>query len=120
MPIASRTPEGDPFSCRVCGAVDRVEPSPLVGDAVCPRCGSYIARFLSRFDERFPSAPRPVSLDTPLAELADADSLDLVELALELEEEFGVTPTPEQLAECETVEDLIRSLTRRQDGGQSL
>jgi uncharacterized paraquat-inducible protein A len=54
--IASRTPEGDAFSCRVCGAVDRVEPSPLTDDAVCPRCGGYLDRLIA-FIDAMPEPP---------------------------------------------------------------
>ena len=39
MVISSRTPEGQPNHCLVCGADLRIEPSDPAGDAPCPRCG---------------------------------------------------------------------------------
>jgi acyl carrier protein len=39
MTISSRTPEGTPHRCPVCGHGLRVEPSLFFGDAPCPRCG---------------------------------------------------------------------------------
>ncbi len=70
MTVASRTPEGDAFSCRVCGAADRVEPSPLTGDAVCPRCGGYLDRLIA-FIDAMPEPPADsVSLDTDVEAVA--------------------------------------------------
>lgn len=40
--ISSRTPEGSPNRCPVCGADARVEPSDPVGDAPCPQCGHLL------------------------------------------------------------------------------
>jgi hypothetical protein len=79
--VASRTPEGEPFACRVCGTVDRVEVSPLVQDAVCTRCGGYIAKFLGHFEQLFPR--QVVSLDEDLAKLLVQDSLAVVEWVMD-------------------------------------
>ena len=40
--ISSRTPEGEPFRCSTCGAIDRIEPSRPPGDAPCPSCGQLL------------------------------------------------------------------------------
>jgi anti-sigma B factor antagonist len=42
MVISSRTPEGTPNHCPVCGAFLRIEPSGPTGDAPCPRCGHLL------------------------------------------------------------------------------
>jgi serine/threonine protein kinase len=42
MVISSRTPEGEPNRCPVCGAFLRVEPSRPAGDAPCPKCGHLL------------------------------------------------------------------------------
>ena len=42
MNISSRTPEGDPNRCPVCGHALRLEPSRPPGDAPCPACGSLL------------------------------------------------------------------------------
>jgi anti-sigma B factor antagonist len=42
MVISSRTPEGSPNRCPVCGAAIPIEPSDPGGDAPCPRCGHLL------------------------------------------------------------------------------
>jgi hypothetical protein len=42
MTISSRTPEGRPNFCPVCGNVVRLEPSVPAGDAPCPHCGCLL------------------------------------------------------------------------------
>ena len=40
--ISSRTPEGDPNQCPICGHHVRIEPSIDTRDAPCPRCGHLL------------------------------------------------------------------------------
>src|SRR5689334_5883249 len=42
MPSSTRTPEGEPNQCPVCGKVFALEPSIPLGDAPCPHCGSLV------------------------------------------------------------------------------
>jgi hypothetical protein len=42
MTVSSRTPEGIPNRCPVCGSEMRIEPSMPGGDAPCPKCGSLV------------------------------------------------------------------------------
>ena len=42
MKPSSRTPEGLPNRCPVCGVEMRLEPSPDTYDAPCPACGSLL------------------------------------------------------------------------------
>jgi anti-anti-sigma factor len=42
MVISSRTPEGTPNHCPLCGSDLKVEPSDPSGDAPCPRCGHLL------------------------------------------------------------------------------
>ena len=42
MVISSRTPEGRPNHCPVCGSDLMIEPSDPAGDAPCPRCGHLL------------------------------------------------------------------------------
>jgi HptB-dependent secretion and biofilm anti anti-sigma factor len=42
MVISSRTPEGSPGQCPICGAFITVEPSDPAGDAPCPSCGHLL------------------------------------------------------------------------------
>jgi anti-sigma B factor antagonist len=42
MVISSRTPEGQPNICPVCGSHVRIEHSDPAGDAPCPQCGHLL------------------------------------------------------------------------------
>src|SRR5260370_39930503 len=42
MTVSSRTPEGSPFRCLVCGYEGRIDPSKPDLDAPCPSCGSLL------------------------------------------------------------------------------
>jgi anti-sigma B factor antagonist len=42
MVISSRTPEGQPNRCPVCGSASKIEPSDPAGDAPCPACGHLL------------------------------------------------------------------------------
>jgi TatA/E family protein of Tat protein translocase len=44
MIVSSRTPEGTPNQCGVCGKEVRIEHSMPFGDATCPTCGSLMRR----------------------------------------------------------------------------
>ncbi len=109
MGIASRTPEGDAFSCRVCGAVDLLEPSPLAGDAVCPRCGGYLMSALAGFDDLL-GGPEAVTLDTDLNAMESCDIYDIAERLEALEQRHRWQVDWQTFQECRTVEDLVRFL----------
>lgn len=42
MNISSRTPEGTPNRCPICGTEVKIVPSEPTGDAPCPACGSLL------------------------------------------------------------------------------
>ncbi len=96
MTIASRTPEGHPNQCPVCQALVCVEPSHPAGDAPCPHCGVLLWFLPSYFAD------------------IGQDSLDVAELMMELEEEFGLTITDADSEKLRTVGDVIDYLARRQ------
>ncbi|HVW38613.1 MAG TPA: PTS sugar transporter subunit IIA [Pirellulales bacterium] len=67
--ISSRTPEGAPNRCPVCGNSFCIQPSTPPGDAPCPHCGS-----LAWFGEVvLQSELRPLVCDTYLPELRATD-----------------------------------------------
>ena len=105
MTISSRTPEGEPIHCPICQADVVIEPSVVFGDATCPNCGSLLwflavgsqpqifeyarssgirERVLAIVAEQL--GVDPASLFTHLS----TDSLDTVELVMQLEEEFDL------------------------------
>lgn len=108
MIISSRTPEGLPNRCPLCGKRVIIEPSRPFGDAPCPHCGHLLFFLNTEKEVRLVSEPKATSLrERVLAFVAEqlgvsrdqvtaesfandvaADSLDTVELIMELEEEF--------------------------------
>lgn len=104
MVISSRTPEGRPNRCPICGGDVRIEPSVLFGDVPCPHCG-HLLWFTNVPEPRVFEHEKAQGLRRRLCErvaeivgvTADAverdpsfvrslDSLDVVELVMELEE----------------------------------
>lgn len=130
--ISSRTPEGEPNRCPVCEATFSLEPSRPPGDAPCPHCGTLLWFILTSVGERVheSAAIAPIKIRllkaivqklgvdmvglleaTPLQDLR-ADSLDVVELVMDLEEEFDVAISDEDTEEIKTVGDAIDLIAR--------
>jgi len=109
MRISSRTPEGIPNRCPVCGSQVRIEPSGPFGDAPCPDCGTLLWFVAVGSETRFFESTDKLDrmLDRMIAERFGVcpddvrggrwrqlgiDSLDVVELIMELEEALDVGP----------------------------
>ncbi len=54
-----------------------------------------------------------VTLDSEIIKDLGADSLDLVEMILSLEENFGVTVTDEQTETIKTVKDIVEIIDNK-------
>lgn len=66
--------------------------------------------------EQFSVEPNTIRMDTAFEEDLGADSLDIVELSMALEEEFGVEEMSEEdIAAIKTVGDLVRYLQGKID-----
>lgn len=117
MTISSRTPEGMPNRCPICGSRVIIEPSAETCDAPCPRCGQLLWWFQERAGT---TRVGRISADTRWINLLrSADSLDAVELVMELEEEFDVTLSDEDAQKIATVGDAIRYIQRkRRESGE--
>jgi acyl carrier protein len=102
MTISSRTPEGLPHRCPVCGQVAALEPSFPGGDSTCPTCGYLLWWFRDRSD-KIGIPPEGVRLDSSFAADLGADSLDHVELIMAMEEELGVTIPDEEAERIQTI-----------------
>jgi acyl carrier protein len=107
----------------LCGAETNLEFSDPAGDAPCPKCGHLLwlsANLLSSLQIRMAETlvgvtNDHVTPDTTLKELG-ADSLDAVELVMELEEEFDLS-IPDDVAEhIQTVGDAIRYIEQQKHG----
>jgi hypothetical protein len=44
MIVSTRTPDGEPFRCPMCGKASTLEASVPPGDAACPHCGGLLWR----------------------------------------------------------------------------
>ncbi len=132
--ISSRTPEGVPNHCPVCDGFICIEPSQPLGDAPCPNCGTLLWFFDTsagmRFHESKAIAPlrdrlieticenlgvsrERISSTASFSEDMGADSLEIVELVMELEEELGVTIPDDEAEKIKTVGDAIDYLAKR-------
>jgi hypothetical protein len=96
MVISSRTPEGDPNCCPICGCRLRLEPTRPPGDAPCPQCGHLLW-----FAESGDPGVREVRRTD-----ARTSFLDFVRMR------FG--PVPEELRE--SVEDLAEEAEQETEG----
>ena len=63
---------------------------------------------------QFELDPETVTLETNLIDDLGADSLDVVELIMELEDEFGITISDEVAAELYTVQRIVDYLEKQQ------
>jgi acyl carrier protein len=116
MTISSRTPEGVPHRCPVCGKMSAVEPSYPAGDSCCPGCGQLLWWFQDRLSHSSGVAPTHIALSSSFTEDLGVDSLEIVELVMELEEEFGVTIPDDEAEQIKTVADAIRYLEQHRRG----
>ncbi|MGD9854890.1 MAG: acyl carrier protein [Planctomycetaceae bacterium] len=110
--MSSRTPEGEPLFYEICGEVVVMETS-AAGDSLCPACGSLLWEFRHSLAAALNLPPEELDLER-LDAAMDRDSLDLVELALSLEEHWGETIQEEDLHQIKSLRDLIALIRRRQ------
>ena len=109
----TRTPEGFPSKCPLCGADVSIDYSDTDGDAPCPCCGVLLIQSSQRVEflrSKF-AAVLGVRDETTLDQMpleALGGSLDLVELIMELEEDFDANLPDEELSEMKTLGDLFR------------
>ena len=64
--------------------------------------------------QQFEVEPESISMDTNLIDDLGADSLDVVELIMSLEDTFGVSITDEDAAQLYTVQRIVEYLERLQ------
>lgn len=111
MTISSRTPEGDAYRCPVCEEVANIETS-LAGDACCPSCNQLLWWFQDRLAVQLELPREAIHLQTELWPAGASESLETVELVMELEEGFDVTIPDDVAEQIRTVADAVRYLRR--------
>ncbi len=112
MPISSRTPEGDPLRCQICGEVASVEVADA-GDTLCPACGSLLWEFKNHFAVSLNVPFTEIDLETLERDFA-SDSLDVVEVMLSIEEKWGHLLDEDDLGGIKTFRELVALIRRRQ------
>ena len=66
--------------------------------------------------EQFGIEPETITMDTAFEDDLDADSLDIVELSMALEEEFGISEMSEdEISSISTVGDLVNYIQNKLD-----
>ncbi len=64
--------------------------------------------------EEFSIEPEEITMETNFMDDLDADSLDLVEMMMALEDEFGIDPiTEEEAATLKTVGDVVELINSK-------
>lgn len=58
--------------------------------------------------EKFDADASTMTLETKVKEDLNADSLDIVELMMELEENFGITIPDEEATQMSTIGDIVK------------
>jgi acyl carrier protein len=112
--IASRTPEGEPYLCPICGAFAPLETSDA-GDTLCPQCGELLWKLRDSLEAVTLSPIAELALTDPIVDHL-ADSMDIVELVMQLEDTHGVTIPDEDYEKIRTIEDALRYIRERQWG----
>lgn len=64
--------------------------------------------------EEFSIEPEEITMETSFMDDLEADSLDLVEMMMALEDEFGIDPiTEEEAATLKTVGDVVELINKK-------
>jgi acyl carrier protein len=123
--ISSRTPEGNPGRCPLCGAQLAVAFAAPAGDAVCPQCGCLLweadqqwQALRNRISAAWSVSPELITPEMEVVKLlgkpvAAVDSLDVVELVMLLEEESDLDLSAAEVAKLHTVRDIFRLVLQR-------
>ena len=65
--------------------------------------------------DKFDADASTMTMDTTIKEDLNADSLDVVELMMDLEENFGITISDEEATQMSTIGDIVKYIEEHQD-----
>ena len=65
--------------------------------------------------DKFDADASTMTMDTKIKEDLNADSLDVVELMMDLEENFGITISDEEATQMSTIGDIVKDIEEHQD-----
>ena len=126
MTISSCTPEGQPSNCALCGAATAIDFSTTDGDAPCPSCGHLLwasaqvaQSIITHFEDLLGTSPGVITVNSRFSDLVPnlkADSLDVVEILMEFEEEFDVDISDDAAERIQTIGDAVKAIMNARDG----
>ena len=64
--------------------------------------------------EKFDADASTMTMDTSIKHDLNADSLDVVELMMDLEEQFGITISDEEAMKLSTIGDIVKYIDEHQ------
>lgn len=64
--------------------------------------------------EKFDADASSMTMDTSIKDDLNADSLDVVELMMDLEEQFGITISDEEAMKLSTIGDIVKYIDDHQ------
>ena len=114
-PHASR--KTGPAPCPICGQAALLELIDPSGAALCPNCGALFEWFRHRLAQLVPS--ERVTLHASLAKDLGADSLDVVEIVMEMEEEQGIRISDEEMEHIDTIADILRYVHKKKQEAEA-
>src|SRR5262245_36824086 len=97
---------GSLHPCPVCGQRALLAVVDPAGAELCANCGALFKWFCDRMS-RFAPADR-ITLEASLARDLGADSLDIVELVMELEQDQGIRIPDVEIEHMDTILDILR------------
>lgn len=65
--------------------------------------------------EKFDADAATMTMDTKIKEDLNADSLDIVEMMMDLEENFGISIPDEEATQMSTIGDIVKYLEAHQE-----
>jgi len=99
-------------SCAVCSNPVLSKSREPHGVELCARCNVILRRLSDRLVPLYDIEPDRIRLETSWSKDLRTDSLDMAELIVILEEEFGNRITETEAQNMETVADLVLLLAR--------
>jgi acyl carrier protein len=133
MSNPAQTAEQAPGRCPLCGVAVPMQPAERFGQASCPQCDKRLwyckhgegvwfhdadrvaalrARVVPIIAKNLDADPDKITDASSFMEDFGADSLDVVELVMGLEEEFRITIPDTEAEKIKTVGDLLDYLAR--------
>lgn len=100
--------QDQPPSCPICGCPALPELCDPAGIALCARCGHLFHRLQKHLVDTLFVRPERVCLHMSFIKDLASDSLDIVELIMRVEEDWGLKISDEEATRIDTVADLLR------------